>query len=367
VKPRYWIAAALAGLAVAAVVIVKSRPAAPAPGVRHAAPTVVEVARVDLIPVKEGPLARTVSVAGLLVPLRQTLLTAEVEGRIAEITVRPGDKVTQGQVLARMDPQDINSRIAESRANVAAARAQLDLAERTQQRNEELQAKNFISANSLDSSRSALASARENFRAREAQLSLVLQALPKATIRAPLRGVVSDRAIEVGQHVGANARLFSIVDLTELEFAAKLPVSEIGAIQIGQTVTLRVEGVSAPVEGRIERISPVAEDASRMIPVFIRVANRSEALKGGMVARGQIAVAGRDKTLSISDQALRDDQGKPWALVRVGDRLERRALELGIRDEDSGQVEVRAGLRAGEQVLLARIPAPELSRTLVVR
>ena len=86
-----------------------------------------------------------------------------------------------------------------------------------------------------------------------------------------------------------------------------------------------------------------------------------------MVARGQIVVAGQDKALSISDQALRDDQGKPWALVQVGDRLERRALELGIRDENSGQVEVRAGLRAGEQVLLARVPAPDLSRTLVVR
>lgn len=366
-KPRYWIAAALAGLAVAAVVIVKSRPAAPTPAASGAAPTVVEVAHVDLIPVKEGPLARTVSVAGLLVPLRQTLLTAELDGRVAEITVRAGDKVTQGQVLARMDPEDINSRIAESRANVAAARAQLDLAERTQQRNEELQAKNFISANSLDGSRSALASARENLRAREAQLSLVLQALPKATVRAPLKGVVSDRSIEVGQHIGTNARLFSIVDLTELEFAAKLPMSEIGAVKIGQSVSLSVEGLSAPVTGRIERISPIAEDASRMIPVFIRVANPGETLKGGMVARGQIVVAGQDKALSISDQALRDDQGKPWALVQVGDRLERRALELGIRDENSGQVEVRAGLRAGEQVLLARVPAPDLSRTLVVR
>ena len=259
------------------------------------------------------------------------------------------------------------ARIAESRANVAAARAQLDLAERTQQRNEELQAKNFISANSLDNSRGALASARENFRAREAQLTLTVQALPKATIRAPLKGVVSERSIEVGQHVGANARLFAVVDLTELEFAAKLPMSEIGAIQIGQAVTLTVEGVSEPVVGRIERISPVAEDASRMIPVFIRVANRSEALKGGMVARGEIVVAGREKALSISDQALRDDNGKPWALVRVGDRLERRMLELGIREERSGQVEVRAGLRAGEQVLLARVPMLDLSRKLVVR
>lgn len=369
-KPRYWVIVSIAVVAVAAFVAVKSKQAATAPAApatASSAPVTMEIASVDLIKVSEGPLARTVAVSGLLQPLRQTLLTAELEGRIEEITVRSGDKVAQGQLLARMDPQDLNSRIAESRANVAAARAQLDLAERTQQRNEELQAKNFISANSLDSSRSTLDSARENLRAREAQLALALQALPKATIRSPLKGVVSDRAIEVGQHVGVNARLFSVVDLAELEFAAKLPVSEIAAIKVGQTVSLSVEGVSEPVEGRIERISPVAEDASRMIPVFIRVANRNEALKGGMVARGQIVVAGRDKALAISDQALRDDNGKPWVLVLVGDRLERRTLELGIRDETSGQVEVRTGLKAGDQVLLARVPMNDLSRKLVVR
>lgn len=369
-KPRYWAILSVVVIAAVAVGALKSRTGnapAEAPATASSAPAVMEIASVDLIKVSEGPLARTVGVSGLLQPLRQTLLTAEVEGAIASISVRAGDKVSQGQVLAQMNPEDLNSRIAESRANLAAARAQLDLAERTQLRNEELQAKNFISANSLDSSRSGLESAREALRAREAQLALTLQALPKATVRSPLKGVVAERAIEVGQHVGVNARLFSVVDLTELEFAAKLPVSEIGAIKVGQTVSLSVEGITEPVEGHIERISPVAEDASRMIPVFIRVHNPDERLKGGMVARGQIVVAGRDRTLAVSDQALRDDNGKPWALVLSGERLERRALELGIRDETTGQVEVRAGLKAGETVLLARVPANDLSRRYVVR
>ena len=368
-KARLWLILSLVVVLIGTTMVFKNLAAGTsAPSAADSALMApLEIARVDLIEVREGPLARTVSVSGLLQPLRQTLLTAELEGRIEAVLVRAGDKVSQGQVLARMDPQDLNSRIAESRANVAAARAQADLAERTQRRNEELQAKNFISANSLDSSRSGLDSARENLRAREAQLALALQALPKATIRSPLKGVVAERVIEVGQHVGMNARLFSVVDLSELEFAAKLPVSEIGAIKVGQTVSLSVEGAAEPVVGRIERISPVAEDASRMIPVFIRVSNRDEKLKGGMVVRGRIAVAGREKALAVSDQTLRDDNGKPWALVLVGDRLERRSLELGIRDETNAQVEVRSGLHAGERVLLARVSVNDLSRKFVVR
>lgn len=330
-------------------------------------PRVLEVASVDLVPVVEGPLAQTVTVSGLLQPLSQTVLTAEIEGRIDQILVRTGDKVVPGQVLAHMDTQDLASRVAESRANLAAARAQLDLAERTQQRNEELKDKNFISANSLDNSRSTLESARESYRAREAQLALSRQSLPKATIRSPLKGLVSERAIELGQHVGVNARLFSVVDLSELEFAAKLPVREIGDIRVGQRVELMAEGVSGQAEGRVERISPLADDASRMITLFIRVANRDEVLKGGMVAKGRVVLAGRDKALSLPEQALREEQGKYQVLVLVGKQFVRRTVETGIRDETRGLVEVRAGLAAGDRVLLGRVVVPDLTSQVLVR
>ncbi|WP_018607841.1 efflux RND transporter periplasmic adaptor subunit [Uliginosibacterium gangwonense] len=366
-KPRYWGILFAAVLVVGiGLVIAKRAHKAPAP-VQAQAEQVFELAKVDLVPVVDGPLARTVSVSGLLQPLRQTLLTAELEGRIDEVMVRAGDKVEKNQVLARMNPEDLDSRVAEARANLAAAKAQLELADRTQKRNEELMAKGFISANSLDNSRNTLDAAREGLRAREAQLALTQQALPKAVIRATLKGVVAERNVEVGQHVGMNTRLFSVVDLTELEFAAKVPVSEISAMTVGQTVSLTAEGSEHPVEGRIERISPVADDASRMIPLYIRVMNRDQALKGGMVVRGNIVTAGRVHTLSISDQAIRDDNGKPWVYCLTRGHLERRNVELGIRDEVSGRIEVRSGLVAGEQVLLARVPLSNPAVKVTVR
>lgn len=367
-KPKHWgILFGVVVLLVGIVIAIKHNKASTPAPTQSATPQTTELAKVDLVPVIAGPLQRTVAVSGLLQPLRQTILTAELEGRIDDVQVRAGDAVTKGQVLARMNIDDLASRVAESRANLAAARAQLDLAERTQKRNEELMAKNFISANSLDSSRSSLDAAREGLRAREAQLALTEQALPKAIVRAPLKGVVAERSVEVGQHVGVNARLFSVVDLTELEFAAKVPVSDIGAITVGQTVSLTVEGKPKLVSGKIERISPVADDASRMIPLYIRVANPDESLKGGMVVRGNIVTAGRTNTLSISDQALRDDNGKPWVICIRGTHLERRNVELGIRDEVSGRVEILKGLAAGEQVILARVALPNLATPVSIR
>ncbi|NTV09912.1 MAG: efflux RND transporter periplasmic adaptor subunit, partial [Zoogloea sp.] len=285
---RKW-AWGLAVLALLVAVVVRTRSAVPA---QKAAVQVLEVSSADLATAEEGELSRSVSLTGLLQPLRQAVLTAEVEGRVDAVDVRAGESVSAGRVMARLDTRDLAAHLAEQQANTAGARAQLELAERTQRRNEELMARKFLSANSLDSSRSSLDAARETLKARQAQLDLARQALDKATVRAPIAGVVAERRLEPGQHVGLNAPMFSIVDLSRLEFVAKVPVSAVGAIRVGQLVNLSAEGFTEPVSGRIERISPVVDDATRMIPLYLQVTNPGQRLKAGMVVKGSVAVGG---------------------------------------------------------------------------
>lgn len=326
-----------------------------------AAPAVIpiELAAVDVTTVGEGGLTPSLLLSGSLQAIHQSVLTAELEGRIDKVLVRAGEKVAAGQLLARMDTRDLESRLAEQRANLAASQAQLQLAEKTQKRNEDLLAKNFVSATSVDNSRSALDANRETVKAREAQMSLAKQALDKVAIRSPQAGIVAERAVEPGQHVGLNTRLFAVVDLKELEFAADVPVGEVGAIRVGQEVSLNADGVLEPVSGRVERIAPTADPGSRMIPVYVRVANPDERLKSGMIIQGRVKLAESAKTLTLSDQAVRREGGKPYVLALTGTaqalRVERRELQLGLTDEAAGQVEVKAGLVAGDQVLLAHV------------
>lgn len=319
----------------------------------------LELAAADVSTVRRGSLSTSLVLAGSLQPIRQSVLTAEMEGRINQVMVRAGEKVAAGQLLGLMDTRDLENRLAVQRANLAASYAQLVLAEKTQIRNEELLAKNFISTTSVDNSRSALEANRETVKAQQAQLALARLALDKALIRSPIPGIVAERSVEPSQHVAPNTRLFTVVDLKELEFAASVPVGEIGAIQVGQRVSLTAEGGIDVYSGRVERIAPTAEPASRMIPVYVRVTNPDGRLKGGLIMQGRIRVAESAAALVLSDQAVRHEGDTVYVLVVAGhaqeQRLERRELRLGIADEAAGLVEVISGLTAGERVLLSRV------------
>ena len=348
---RAFVIVALGLVAVAAFVL---RPQA-VPAAAKSAGAVMELDAADVALARSEPIAVTLALSGLLQPLAESVLTAEVEGRLDAVLVRPGESVKAGQVLARMDARDLAAHLAEQRANLAGARAQLELAEKTQRRNEELQARNFISANSLDTSRSSLDANREALRAREAQLTLAQQSLDKAVIRAPQSGIVSERAVQPGQHVGLNTRMFAIVDLAELEFAASVPVSQVGAVRVGQNVIVVAEGAAEETRGRVERIAPTADTATRMIPVYIRVANADGRLKGGMAVRGQLRLAEVANAVTLPREALRASGEKFSVLAIAQGRAEMREVQVGVTDEASGRVEIKSGVAAGETAILARV------------
>lgn len=335
-----------------------------------AAVAALELDAADIAVAREEALAATLQVSGLLQPLAESVLTASVEGRVQDVLARPGQAVAAGQVLARMDTRDLEARLLEQQANLAAARAQFELAASTHRRNEELKTRNFISANSLDNSRGALDAAREALHAREAQLTLARQALGKAVIRAPLAGYIAERSVQPGQQVGLNARLLTIVNLAELEFAATVPVAQIASVQIGQNVAVRAEGSprnTAPLAGRVERIAPAADAATRMIPVYIRVANPQGLLKGGMSVRGEIGLGEVAGAVTLPLDALRDAGDAPRVLVVADGKVDSRPVRTGIVDAAGGRVEILSGVRAGETAILSRVTGIAAGQPIVLK
>lgn len=351
--PRRPLLAVLVVVALAAGIALRPHASVADAKVKTAA--AMELDAADVAEARTEPIAATLTLSGLLQPLSESVLTAEVDGRIAAVLVRPGETVKAGQVLARMDTRDLAARLSEHEANLAAARVQFELAQKTQRRNEELQARQFVSTNSLDTSRSALDANREMLRAREAQLALARQALDKAVVRAPQSGVIADRAVQPGQHVGLNTRLFSIVDLAELEFAANVPVAQISAVQVGQNVAVAAEGVAGDARGRVERIAPTADVGTRMIPVYIRVANPDGSLRGGMAARGLLRRGEIGGAVTLPQEALRGSGEKPAVMVIAQGKAELREATTGVADEASGRIEIKSGIQPGEIAILARV------------
>lgn len=312
---------------------------------------------VDIVTVSSGSIAGGVRVTGTLQPLQQSSVNARVGGVVDEVPVRSGDSVHAGQVLVRQDTADLKAQLSQAEANLQHAAAEMKLAEDYQARKQELHDKQYLSDVDWATAITDTEARRAAFRVQQAAVEIARKALADATLVAPVAGIVARRNVEPGARVSAGQALMTLVDLAQMELAAEVPARDVPQIKVGNDLLFRVDGLAnREFRSRIVRINPVASSSSRTITVYARVANADGALRGGMFASGSISAVGqRDNVLRIPAAAVRSQGGSDTAwLVRDG-KLVQQKIALGARDINSGLVEVRDGLVAGEQVVLAQL------------
>lgn len=330
--------------------------AAPAAAPVSAPKRVAELLINDIAVVESSRFSQSVALTGTLQPWQQTQLSAEVEAAVEDVYVRPGEAVKKGQLLLRFDLRDVKARLAAQQAQLDATKAQLDLARKNLQRNKDLLKQNFISQTSYESIENQLQVNEASYRAQAAQVDIARKALSVAEVRAPFAGMVAERSVNPGQRVGMNAKLLGLVDLSELELEANLPLAQAAQMRVGQPVTFTVEGFgSRNFEGKVVRINPVAQTGSRMLTLYARIPNPDNELRGGMFVQGQLWLAQPQTALVLPLSAVRrDDAGDHVLLVRNG-VAERRNIKLGAVDQGTHRVAIAAGLQAGDKVLLAKL------------
>ena len=190
-------------------------------------------------------MARTLPITGTLMALTTATVKAKVAGELIEVTVREGQTVRQGQLLARIDQTEVQARVAARSADAAAARAQLQLAEKNQVTQKALLDRNFISQNAFDTTQSGYDVAIARLRAAEADLVSARKTLGDSTLYAPFSGIVSERHAQPGERVPLDAKVLSIVDLSVLTLEASVPASSIAQVRVGQPVEFRVDGLGS--------------------------------------------------------------------------------------------------------------------------
>ncbi|AOY02140.1 hypothetical protein BJP62_00845 [Jeongeupia sp. USM3] len=352
-RPRTLLIVVLAVIGVGALVTAVSTRSSPTP--KPPATVVVELASDDVATVGRGDITRTLAITGTLQAERQTTVTAQVEGQISAVDVRPGQPVRRGDVLARLDGRDLERQAAVAQAQLAKSRDLLEYNRKLAERNQNLLKQNFISKNAFDTTQNQLQTAGADTRSAEAQLGLAQQALAKAVTRAPFDGIVAERFAEPGQHIGVNGKLFTVVDLTSLELVANVPARRIGEIHVDQPVGFEVDGFAAHYSGRITRINPSVDAASKAVQVYIRIDNRDGALRNGLFAQGLIDLASHPAVLTLPLGAVHDDGGKSYVLAIEAGKLVRRPVRTGARDDRAGLVEIAEGLQQGSTVLTGNL------------
>jgi membrane fusion protein, multidrug efflux system len=295
-----------------------------------------------------------VEFSGPLVAPQTALVRAKAGGTLLSLAVGEGSRVTAGQVLGTIELADLASRVAERNANLESARTALVQAERSHASNERLAAQQFISSIALDNSRAAVETARAALNAAQAALDTTRVGLRDGTLLAPISGIVAKRHAVPGEKVSPEQQLLTIVDLARLELAGTVGTHEVARIAPGMAVQVQVEGVAAPVAGRIARIAPAAEPGTRSIGVTIEMHNPQETLRAGQYALARATLADDADRLVLPSAAVGNTSGQDHVWVIESGVLARRAVTLGRRDPREGRVEVLQGVTPASMVLAAR-------------
>jgi len=367
---------ALIVLAVSALALRGRQTAIDAASAAKSAGPVVEFLQDDLYIVEPRDLERVLPLTGSLAPLTEATVKAKVAGELVAVTVREGESVKQGQVLARIDLTEVQAKVAAREADVAATKAQLVWAEKNRNQQKALLEKSFISQSAFDNIQSNYEVAVAKLHAAEAELVVARKSQGDAVLIAPFSGIVSLRHAQPGERVALDARVVSIVDLSRLQLEASVPPAAIGKVQVGQQMNFRVEGFGErEFAGRIERINPAATAGSRSISVYAVIDNREGLLRGGMFAQGALTLSRIDGALAVPASAVREEIGQTFVYAIEDGMVKKKNVKVGAPDA-TGRVQVLEGLTAGTRIVrvnlgslregvAARLSGPQPAETAI--
>ncbi|MFO1261723.1 MAG: efflux RND transporter periplasmic adaptor subunit [Rhodoferax sp.] len=322
------------------------------------AETLVELAAADVVKAELRELAQGLPVSGSLKAVNTAAVKARVAGELQGLTLREGDAVKAGQVVARVDPTEYQSRVRQAQETADAAKAQIDITQRQWDNNKALVDQGFISRTALDTSLNNLAMAQANHKAALAAVEVARKALDDTVLRAPIAGIVAQRLAQNGERVGVDARVVDIVDLSRLELEASLSAADSVAVRVGQSATLVVEGATQPVAARVVRINPSAQAGSRSVLVYLAIA-QPEGLRQGLYAQGTLGTAST-QALVVPLSAVRTDKPAPYVQVVEDGKVAHKPVRMGLRGADARDASRETlvaveGLTAGASVIQGNV------------
>ena len=350
-----WLKTALVLLALIAVVALGWRGYAARQATRQAqsAPVkdpVIELSAIDLATAHVVELTSGLPISGALKAVNSAIVKARVPGELQGLTVREGDRVEAGQVIARVESTEYADRVRQAQQQADAAKAQVEIAQRQVDNNAALVRQGFISKTAADNSLASLNTAQANHRAAQAGIDVLRKSLADTVLRAPISGQVSQRLAQPGERVAPEARIVEIVDLSRLELEASISPADSVAVRVGQQALLRIEGAAQPVAATVARINPSAQAGSRSVLIYLTVAAQP-GLRQGLFAQGQLATE-TQRALAVPLNAVRTDKPLPYVQVVEGDRIAHRTVQTGVRGQVDGELWVAVqGVADGARVL----------------
>src|SRR5665213_169233 len=263
-------------------------------------------------PVARGELTQVVTATGTLNPVVNVTVGSQVSGRISKLNVDYNSTVKSNEVIAEIDPATYQAAVEQSTADLANAKANLELQKAQAERSAELFTNKLISGSDDDTAIATLHEAEATVQIKQASLDNANANLGYCKIRSPVDGIVISRAIDLGQTVASSFNtptLFQIAnDLTKMQIDSSVAEADVGGIVTGQDVDFTVDAYpDRNFHGEVTQVrnSPTTVNNVVTYDCVIGVTNADYKLKPGMTANVSIIVAQRENALIIPNSALR--------------------------------------------------------------
>ena len=345
---RWWLAAIV--LVIIAVVAYqqyrKKHPTVPG-----GTSEVVSVGPEGIIVAKSSEIRIGPSISGTLTPQEAATLRSEISGPVVQTYVEQGQPVKRGQALARIDDTSIREALLSAQSAARSAKLALDNATRDAERQQRLEAAGAVAPRDVEAAQRALAAAQAAMADAQSRLTAAQQQLGKTTFRAPFNGIVSDRPVSAGDVVQPGAAIATVVNPASMRLEGSVPAEQLSSLKIGTPVIFTVNGYGTQTfTGRIDRINPTADPATRQVRVYVTIPNEKSTLVGGLFADGRVATESRQGIL-VPTTAV-DERGIAPVVLRIrSDTVQSVPVQLGVHDNASDRVEIRSGVSVGDTLL----------------
>jgi RND family efflux transporter MFP subunit len=321
---------------------------------------------VELTPVTRRDMVDTVSVVGNLIGAATVDAVPRGQGRLDAVYVKLGDPVRRGQAIAKIEDREIVEQInqAEATYNVSQAtirqrEADLKLAKNNLERSRSLFERDLLPRQTFDDTDARYQAAVAQLELSQAQMAQSKARLDElkinlanTVITSPVDGFIGKRTLDPGASVGVNTSFISVVDIRTVRLVINVIEKDLRRITLGTAGEVEVDAYPGEkFEGRVARLAPILDPATRTAQVEIEISNQGFRLKPGMYARVRFTVERHDNTTVVPTGAVVDLQGKigVWLPPDEGDNAVFQPVVLGIEQQDF--TEITSGVKEGQQII----------------
>lgn len=313
-------------------------------------PPPVQVGAENIVTVENATLVNGPLLSGEIRAAREATVRAELGGSMLEVNVEEGQTVRRGAIIGRIEAATLEDARRSAESAVRAAQNQLDVARREAARTEQLVKAGALATRDLELAQSNVAAVEAQLADAESRLVSARKQQGDAVVRAPINGVVAERAVGRGDVVTPGTALFTIIDPSSMRLEASVASDQVGLLAVGLPVRFTVRGYSQAFEGRIERMSPVADATTRQVPIFVTIPDPEGRLVAGLYAEGRVVLESATGAV-VAENAVNTSEAQPWVLRVTEGRTERVPVTIGLRDPQTERVQLSSGVSPGDVLL----------------